>query len=223
MLERHERTDAEVVTHALARDALARLRSVETGTRAFRESLVELGRVCGGVLADRVVGTEPVEVETPLGTADGERIAGDVVLVNVLRAAVPFVEGLLVAFPDATQGVIAASRREAAGRSDGRFPVETAYEKLPDVDGRTTVVADPMLATGSTLLAVLDALDGRGDPAELVALSAVSAPEGLAALREDGRVDRPVTVAVDERLDDRGFVRPGLGDAGDRAFDTPGE
>jgi len=222
MLERRD-DEVDIVTHALARDALTRLRSVGTDTRAFRETMVELGRVCGGVLAHEMAGTEPVEVETPLGTAAGERVAGDVVLVSVLRAAIPFVDGLLVAFPDATQGVISASRREDAAMTDGRFPVETQYEKLPDVDGRTVIVADPMLATGSTLLTVLDALGGRGDPAVLVVLAAVSAPEGLAALRADGRADRLVTVAVDDGLDDRGFIVPGLGDAGDRAFGTPGE
>jgi uracil phosphoribosyltransferase len=223
MLERRDDVDAEVVTHALARDALTRLRSVDTDARAFREGLIELGRVCGGVLAHEVVGTERVEVETPLAPAAGERVAGDVVLVNVLRAATPLVEGLLSVFPDATQGVISASRREEEGMAGGRFPVETTYEKLPRIDGHTVVVADPMLATGSTMLAVLDALADRGEPADLVVLAAVSAPEGLAAVRGSADVDRLLTVAVDDGLDDGGFIVPGLGDAGDRAFGTSGE
>jgi len=144
------------------------------------------------------------------------------VIINVLRAATPFVEGLLKAFPRAKQGVISAGRDEEAGMTDGEFPITIDYVKLPEIGpDDTVIVADPMLATGSTMCAVLghvlDEADGFED---LFVLSAVSAPDGLARVSEQVPAADLLTVAIDDRLDDDGFIVPGLGDAGDRAFRT---
>ena len=127
------------------------------------------------------------------------------------------------AFPRAKQGVISAGRDEEAGREDdGTFPITIDYVKLPEItEDDTVIVADPMLATGSTMCAVLDEItDIQPDPEHLFVLSAVSAPEGL--LRVDEAVESAdlLTVAIDDHLDDDGFIVPGLGDAGDRAFRT---
>jgi uracil phosphoribosyltransferase len=219
------RDDAHVVTHPLARAALTRLRDVDADPVAFREDLVELGRICGAELVATLFETEQVPVETPLTETTGVRVVGldDVVLVNVLRAATPLVEGLLSAFPAAKQGVISASRDEEAGMEpDGSFPVGIEYVKLPDIDPEdTVVVADPMLATGSTLRAVLDHVTAAGaSPDRIVVLSAVAAPEGLTRLTASHPAVRRVTVAVDSHLDDDGYIIPGLGDAGDRSFNT---
>ncbi|MFB6087967.1 MAG: uracil phosphoribosyltransferase, partial [Haloarculaceae archaeon] len=140
-----------------------------------------------------------------------------------LRAATPFVEGLLKAFPRARQGVISASRDEEAGREDGgTFPISVDYVKLPEIhEEDTVIVADPMLATGSTMCAVLErVLAGQPNPENLFVLSAVSAPEGLVRVDEQFPEADLLTVAIDDRLDDDGFIVPGLGDAGDRAFRT---
>ena len=116
-----DRDDAYLITHALARDTLSRLRDVGTEQVAFRKGLVKLGRICGYEIIDGAMETEYVTVETPLTETTGERVRGldDVVIINVLRAATPFVEGLLKAFPRAKQGVIsaAATRRRAAART----------------------------------------------------------------------------------------------------------
>jgi uracil phosphoribosyltransferase len=169
-------------------------------------------------------GVWDVAVETPLTRTTGERIVGmdDVVIVNVLRAATPFVEGLLKAFPAAKQGVVSASRDEEAGRgADGTFPIAVEYAKLPDIrPADTVIVADPMLATGSTMCAVLDRLLDGADPERLIVLAAVSAPEGIERVTDRFPTADVVTVAVDDHLDERGFIVPGLGDAGDRAFRT---
>jgi uracil phosphoribosyltransferase len=220
-----ERDDAAVVTHALAQHTLTELRSVDTDQVAFRKGLVKLGRICGYELIDTRLSTTEVPVQTPLTETTGTRVDGldDVVIVNVLRAATPFVEGLLKAFPAARQGVISASRNEEAGMDeDGEFPIEVEYVKLPDIQPEdTVVVADPMLATGSTMCAVLNAVTADGpDPAQLVVLSAVSAPTGLRRVGEAFPDAELVTVGVDEELDEEGFIVPGLGDAGDRAFHT---
>ena len=220
-----DRGNAHVITHALARDELSTLRDVETEQVAFRKGLVRLGRICGYEIIDGRMETEYVEIQTPLTTTMGERVTGldDVVIVTVLRAATPFVEGLLKAFPRARQGVISASRDEAAGRNeDGSFPISVDYVKLPEIrPADTVIVADPMLATGSTLVAVLDeVLAGAPDPEQLLVLSAVSAPPGLARLDEAFPEADLLTVAIDDELDEDGFIVPGLGDAGDRAFRT---
>jgi uracil phosphoribosyltransferase len=216
---------ASIITHALAQHTLTDLRSVDTEQVAFRKGLVKLGRVCGYELIDGRLDTETVPVRTPLTETTGTRIEDmdNVVIINVLRAATPFVEGLLKAFPRARQGIISASRNEEAGMTeDGTFPIEVQYVKLPEIRAEDTViVADPMLATGSTMCAVLaEVLEGSAGPKNLLVLSAVSAKPGLARVRESFPEAELVTCAVDDHLDDHGFIVPGLGDAGDRAFRT---
>lgn len=219
-----DRDTAHVITHALARDTLSRLRSVETEQVGFRKGLVKLGRICGYEIIDGSMETEYVEIETPLETTMGERVKGldDVVIVNVLRAATPFVEGLLKAFPRAKQGVISAGRDEEAGMAEGEFPISIDYVKLPEIrEQDTVIVADPMLATGSTMCAVLErVLENAAEPEHLFVLSAVSAPDGLIRVGEAFPEAELLTVSIDDRLNDDGFIVPGLGDAGDRAFRT---
>ncbi|MFC7075170.1 uracil phosphoribosyltransferase [Haloarcula halophila] len=220
-----QRGDASVVTHALAQDELSKLRDVGTEQVEFRKGLVRLGRLCGYEIVDGRMETEYIEIETPLTTTMGERVKGldDVVIINVLRAATPFVEGLLKAFPRARQGVISASRDEEAGmNTDGEFPISVDYVKLPEIGPEDTViVADPMLATGSTMCAVLEHITGtQTEPETLLTLSAVAAPPGIVRVSSAFPDIDVLTVAIDEELDDDGFIVPGLGDAGDRAFRT---
>lgn len=219
-----DRDDAHVITHALAKHTLSRLRSNDTDQVAFRNGLVDLGRLCGYEIIDGMMDTEYVSITTPLAETTGEVVKGleNVVIINVLRAATPFVEGLIEVFPLARQGVISAGRDEDAGMDEaGEFPITVDYVKIPNITAEDTViVADPMLATGSTMLAVLDEVLAVGDPERLLVLSAVSAPPGLLRVAERfPRVDL-LTVSIDERLDGDGYIVPGVGDAGDRAFGT---
>jgi uracil phosphoribosyltransferase len=219
-----DRGDAHVITHSLAKHTLSKLRSVETDQVAFRDGLIELGRLCGFEIIDGMMDTEYVSITTPLAETTGEVVKGldDVVIVNVLRAATPFVEGLVEAFPHARQGVISAGRNEEAGMNeDGEFPITVDYVKLPTIDrDDTVIVADPMLATGSTMTAVLEKVLQQGRPERLVVLSAVSAPPGLVRVSEAFPAADILTVSIDERLDEDGYIVPGVGDAGDRAFGT---
>ena len=220
-----ERGDAYLITHALAKDTLSRIRDVETEQVAFRKGLVKLGRLCGYEIIDGAMETEYVPIQTPLAETTGERVKGldQVVIINVLRAATPFVEGLLKAFPRAKQGVISAGRNEEAGMNDdGEFPITIDYVKFPEItEEDTVIVADPMLATGSTMCRVLDELLAvQPNPEHLFVLSAVSAPDGLVRVDEEFSEADLLTVAIDDHLDDDGFIVPGLGDAGDRAFRT---
>jgi uracil phosphoribosyltransferase len=220
-----KRGQASVITHSLAQHILTDLRRVETEQVAFRKGLVKLGRICGYEIIDSRMPTESVQIQTPLTETTGEQISGldDVVIINVLRAATPFVEGLLKAFPNARQGVISASRDESAGMNeDGEFPISVQYVKLPDIHAEDTViVADPMLATGSTMSAVIERVtEGNPAPENLFVLSAVSAQPGLERVQNVAPSAELLTVAVDDHLDDDGYIVPGLGDAGDRAFRT---
>lgn len=220
------RGEVTVVTHALAQETLTRLRAADTERAEFRAGLERLGRLCGFVLIDARFETVSVPVKTPLGETSGTRIAGrdDVVLISILRAAAPFVRGLQDVFPRARVGMLSASREEAAGMSaDGTFPVTVRYEKLPEIEATDPViVADPMLATGSTMCTVLDRLTSTRDVEEIVVLSAVSAPEGLDTVGSEYPSAELITVSVDDHLDEEGFIVPGLGDAGDRTFGRPG-
>lgn len=217
-IESHPDLPVGLVTGAVARDRLAVLRDATTDHPAFRGALVDLGTAAGHALAEEV-GTDPVSVRTPLATANCVRLRDDdVVVVAVLRAAIPFVEGLLAVFPRASEGVVSASRDESTHHPDGSFPVDVEYVNLPPVAGRTVVVADPMLATGSTVTAVLDELGGAPD--RVLVLAGVSAPEGVARVSEAHPGASLFSVAVDDGLDEDGFIVPGLGDAGDRAFGT---
>ena len=220
-----DRDEAYLVTHALAKDTLSKIRDADTEQVAFRKGLVKLGRICGYEIIDGAMDTEYVAIDTPLDETTGERVKGldDVVIINVLRAATPFVEGLLKAFPRAKQGIISAGRDEDAGMNDdGEFPITIDYVKLPEItEDDTVIVADPMLATGSTMSAVLDyVVEETTEFENLFVLSAVSAPTGLLRVSEAVPEADLLTVAIDDHLDDDGFIVPGLGDAGDRAFRT---
>ena len=220
-----DRGDAAVITHAVAADILSQLRDVGTERADFRSGLGTLGRICGDEIIDEEMETTPVSIETPLTETTGERIRGreNVVIVTVLRAAMPFVDGLLTAFPDAKQGVVSASRDEETGMNDdGTFPISVDYINLPDITADDIViVADPMLATGSTMVAVLEhVLADAPAPATLFALSVVSAPAGLRRVQSAVPAARLLTVSIDDHVDEDGYIVPGLGDAGDRAFGT---
>lgn len=227
-LREDKETEAYVMDHAVARDRLSKLRDIGTEPPEFRSLMQELGRISGYEIVDEWLDTQQVEVETPFGVYPTESFDGGdrVVLVDVLRAATPLVEGLSEAIPDGRRGVVSASRMEEEDRSPGNersgFPVEIDYMKVPEISGNNTVIlADPMLATGSTVDAVLGELrsEYKGNP-DIISLSVVSSPEGISRVSEKYPDISLLTVSVDEGLNDDGYIVPGLGDAGDRAFGT---
>jgi uracil phosphoribosyltransferase len=202
-----------VVDHPLLERHLAVLRAAGTSRETFRHALGEAAAILA-YEAMRDLPTRPVEVRTPLATMTGATPALPIVVVAVLRAGLGMVDGFLRAVPEAAIGHLGMQRDE------GTLQPRGYYESLPDAITEATVfVVDPMLATGGSALAALGRLReaGAGD-LRLVCL--VAAPEGLAAVRA-AHPDVPIVVgAVDERLDERGFIVPGLGDAGDRLFGT---
>ena len=210
-----------LVDSIAAQDELTKIRDKRTHQIGFRKGIVKIGRICGYELME-ILDKEEIEVETPLAKfksisiQDKERI----VIINVLRAAFPFVEGLLKAFPYAKQGVISAKRKEEEGMKENSFDIEINYVKFPPItDKDVVIVADPMLATGSTLLGVMKyIIEKNQKPKELILLSVVSTRIAIDKIRLAYPDVSIVTVSIDPLLNEDGYIVPGLGDAGDRAF-----
>ena len=215
-----------VIDHPYAKMLLTKLRNKNTGIREFRESMRLLGRIIGLELT-RELKVRSVKVETPLGVAEGiemPELENNIVLVSVLRAAIPLTEGLMEVFPKARLGLISARRVEERGMKPGYlFDVEVSYVKVPEVrSDDVVVISDPMLATGSTLVAVMNKILERGRARKYLIASVISTMIGITrVLSTFSDLDLKIyTVAIDEKLNDKGFIVPGLGDAGDRAFGT---
>jgi uracil phosphoribosyltransferase len=206
-----------VADHPLVAHKLTTLRDVRSQTPVFRRLTDELVTLLA-YEATRHIRVEPVSVQTPVGLAAGVRLARPVpVVVPVLRAGIGMLDGMTRLLPSADVGFVGLAR-------DERTLVASTYaERLPaDLAGREVFVLDPMLATGGTLQTVLSMLVSRG-AAEVTAICLLAAPEGIARLEaafpDDGTSRlRVVTAGLDERLNDRGYIVPGLGDAGDRLF-----
>lgn len=203
-----------VVDHPVVAAKLTQLRDVTTDTAVFRRLVDDLVTLLT-YEATRGLTVEPVTVQTPLTQTQGVRLSSPPTLVvPVLRAGVGMLDGLIRLLSDAEVGFAGLARDENTA--------EAAWyaDRLPaDAGGRHVVVLDPMLATGGTLVAVVRSLlDRRAAAVTCVCL--LAAPEGVERLQRefpDGRVAL-VVAAVDERLDDRAYIVPGLGDAGDRLF-----
>jgi uracil phosphoribosyltransferase len=202
-----------VVDHVLLRRLVSLLRDRDTSHRVFRETLRDAAMILG-YEAMRTLRPDPIELQTPLEPAPGVRLADEVVLVAILRAGLGMVDGLLRLVPEARVGHLGMYRDEEALRPVGY------YENVPaGVANAEVFVVDPMLATGGSATQAIARLKRAG--ARRVRFTClVAAPEGVAALREAHPEVEIVTATVDRCLDANGYIRPGLGDAGDRIFGT---
>lgn len=201
---------------------LTQLRNKDTDQINFRKGLVRLGRLIGYEIAN-TMDYEIVEVETPLGVrAKGVRIYDmeNVVIINILRAATPLVEGLLKAFPAARQGVITARRKEFTGKEPPKeMEVEISYEKIPKIKENidNVIISDPMVATGSTMIKVIEKII-TSRPKRIYVASVIASEYGVKRILEKYPDIYFFTISIDPELNNSGYIVPGLGDAGDRAF-----
>jgi uracil phosphoribosyltransferase len=202
-----------VVDHVLLRRLLSILRDRDTPHGLFRQTLDEAG-VLLAYEAMRSLRLEDYEVQTPLEPAAAVRLADQVVIVAILRAGLGLVDGFLRLVPDARVGHLGMYRDEEALRPVGY------YENIPrGVEASEVFVVDPMLATGGSATQAIARLK-RAGAARIRFVCLVAAPEGVRALRE-AHPEVPIfTAALDRQLDGNGYIRPGLGDAGDRIFGT---
>lgn len=205
-----------VADHQLVSHKLTYLRDVRTDSPTFRRLAEELVTLLA-YEATRAVRVEPFEIRTPVATTTGIKLAKPKPLVvPILRAGLGMLEGMVRLLPSAEVGFLGMARNEAT------LEAVTYANRLPeDLAGRQCYVLDPMLATGGTLATAIRYLAQRGAD-DVTAITLIAAPEGIAhvqdALTDLGIPVCLVTGAVDERLDDRGYIVPGLGDAGDRLY-----
>lgn len=204
--------DVIVIEHPLVQHKLTLLRQKDRSTNSFRSLLSEISML----LAYELTRDLPLvyeEVETPLATVRAPLLEGKkIVLINILRAGTGMVEGMLHILPSARVGHIGLYRDpETLGAVE-------YYFKLPrEMAGRDIIIVDPMLATGNSAIAAVDRLKTTS-PRSMKFACVLAAPEGIANFHES-HPDVPIyTAAVDERLDENGYIVPGIGDAGDRMF-----
>jgi len=202
-----------VVDHVLLRRLVSILRDRETPHGGFRQTLDDAAMILA-YEAMRGLRPERTEVHTPLEPAEGTRLADQVVIVAILRAGLGLVDGFLRLVPDARVGHLGMYRDEEALRPVGY------YENIPPgVEEAEVFVVDPMLATGGSATQAIARLK-RAGARRVTFVCLVSAPEGVAALRRAHPEVPIITAALDRELDSNGYIRPGLGDAGDRIFGT---
>lgn len=201
---------------------LTQLRNKNTDQINFRKGLVRLGRLIGYAVAN-TLDYEIIDVETPLGVkTKGVKISDleNVIIINILRAATPLVEGLLKAFPAARQGVVTAKRREIEEKEPPKeMEVDIFYEKIPYIRESidNVIIADPMIATASTMIKVIDKVI-KNKPKRVYIASIITSQYGLKRIFELYPDIYLFTISIDPELNTKGYILPGLGDAGDRSF-----
>ncbi|MFN3685591.1 uracil phosphoribosyltransferase [Salinarimonas sp.] len=203
-----------VVDHPLVQHKLSLMRDKTRSTKGFRQLLNEIGMLlCYEVTRDLPI--EHVEIETPLAPMKAPQIAGKkLVFAPILRAGVGFLDGMLELVPSARVAHIGLYRDPETLQA-----VEYYFKAPSDLADRLIMVLDPMLATANSAVAAIERLKQRG-ARDLRFVCLLAAPEGIARLHEAHPDVRIWTAAVDERLNDHGYIVPGLGDAGDRMFGT---
>ena len=204
---------AVLIDHPCVQHKLAIIRDIDTGHKRFRELATEITKfVCYEALKN--IRTKEVTVQTPVAEATCRKLDTDLVVIPILRAGVGMLEGILELVPTARVGFVGLYRDE-----ETKMPV-TYYERFPpQIKGGTCIIIDPMIATGGSTAAAIDKLkeNGAGD---IVVVCIVTCPEGI-ALVESEHPDVPIyAAAIDEKLNDKKYIVPGLGDAGDRLFGT---
>jgi uracil phosphoribosyltransferase len=202
-----------VVEHPVVIAWTDRLRSIETGNEEFRRLLSQIGQLMVPY-ATQDLPTEEIVVDTPLAETKGRQLRGGTpVVISVLRAGNGLLDGVLTIFSDADVGVIGLVRDHET------LEAVEYLVKLPSLSGRHVLVVDPMLATGHSAVAALNRVNEQ-DPASVTFMCVVAAPEGVEHLQVHHPNVRVVTAALDEGLNDLGYILPGLGDAGDRLYGT---
>jgi uracil phosphoribosyltransferase len=210
----------QVIDHPLVSHKLTALRDRETDSPTFRRLVDQLVTLLA-YEATREVRVHPVDIVTPVGPTTGVKLSKPTPLVvPILRAGLGMLEGMVRLLPTAEVGFLGMVRNEET------LEASTYAERLPeDLSGRQCYVLDPMLATGGTLAAAIRFLVDRGAD-DITAICLLTAPEGCANLEAGlAGVEVPITIvtaAMDERLNEKGYIVPGLGDAGDRLYGVAG-
>ena len=204
----------QVISHPLIQHKLSILRREDTSTKDFRELVNEIAMLMGYEVS-RDLPLEEVEIQTPITKTTQKQLSGKkLAIVPILRAGIGMVDSLLSLVPAAKVGHIGMYRDE-----ETLEPVEYLVKLPEDIDQRQIFVVDPMLATGGSAILAVDSLKKRG-AANIKFVCLVAAPEGVKKLQEAHPDIDIYTASLDEKLNEHGYIDPGLGDAGDRLFGT---
>jgi len=192
------------------------LRSIEVQTDRlrFRRNMERIGEVAAYELSKELE-YEEVEITTPLASLKVKELAVQPVITTILRAGVPLFQGLLNYFDKADCGFVAAYRKH---EGNDYFSIKQDYLTCPSIEGRPLIVADPMLATGASLIEALKDLLTNGAPSSVHIVAAIASEAGVAALRQAYPTARIWVGAIDSALTSKGYITPGLGDAGDLSY-----
>ena len=204
----------QVISHPLIQHKLSILRREDTSTKDFRELVNEIAMLMGYEVS-RDLPLEEVEIQTPITKTVQKQLSGKkLAIVPILRAGIGMVDGFLSLVPAAKVGHIGMYRDE-----ETLEPVEYLVKLPEDIDQRQIFVVDPMLATGGSAILAVDSLKKRG-AANIKFVCLVAAPEGVKKLQDAHPYIDIYTASLDEKLNENGYIVPGLGDAGDRLFGT---
>ena len=205
-------------TNSIASKFISQLRDVgiQADRMRFRRNIERLGEIMAYELS-KDLDFEAKEVNTPLGKSEINLPKDDLVICSILRAGLPLHQGILNYFDDAENSFISAYRHHPD--NDERFEILVEYLASPSIEGKTLILADPMLATGRSFANVLKALEPMGKPAKIHLVSVIGSDEGIEYLKTEFPEDSKLWIAtIDHELDKNGYIVPGLGDAGDLCF-----
>jgi uracil phosphoribosyltransferase len=203
-------------SHSLLSNWIAELRNTElqTDRLRFRRNLERIGEVMAYEISKEMAWEEK-EVTTPLGTSNCKVLKEQPVLATILRAGLPLHVGMLNYFDQADNAFISAYRKH---NRDGSFDIQLEYISCPPLENRVLILCDPMLATGSSLVKTIHILKDEGLPKEVHVVSAIACTVGIEYVRREQPHVKIWCGAIDEELTAKGYIVPGLGDAGDLAF-----
>lgn len=187
---------------------------IQTDRMRFRKNLERIGEVMAYEIS-KTLEWEEKEIPTPLGVSVGKVLKEQPVLATILRAGLPFHQGVLNFFDKADNAFISAYRKH---HRDGSFEISIEYVSCPDIDDRVLIISDPMLATGASLVKTLQSLKIEGKPKEIHIASAIACTVGIEFVRRENPNVSIWCGAIDEELTAKGYIVPGLGDAGDLSF-----
>lgn len=208
-------------TNSILNHFVSQLRNVnvQRDSMRFRRNIERIGEVLAYEIS-KTVGYSDLVVTTPLGTKNTREMAAKPVICSILRAGLPLHNGLLNYFDDADNGFVSAYRHHPKS-DDDYFDILVEYQAVPDLSDRILILADPMLATGQSLVAVFNKLMEKGTPSEVHIAIVIAAPEGIELLQQNLPDHCHLWIAaIDEKLDAKNYIVPGLGDAGDLAYGT---
>ncbi len=202
--------------HSLVSNWVSELRNVDVQTdrMRFRRNLERIGEVAAYEISKQLP-YEEKEIQTPLGIANCKLLKDQPVLATILRAGLPLHQGLLNAFDKADNAYISAYRKH---EKDGSFTISLDYISCPEIENRIVIISDPMLATGSSLVKTIQYLKQEGHPSQIHIVCAIACTVGIEYVK---REQPAVTIwcgDIDDELTAKGYIVPGLGDAGDLAF-----